>query len=81
MSIRIGSTIAPALVAVKLCSNHRVVCASQEYLQKNGTPKTLKDLGARNCLTFNQQGGQQRWAFQGKQPYPHRTHFRQSGLQ
>ena len=64
MSIRIGGSIDPGLVAVKLCSNHRVVCASPDYLQKNGTPKTLKDLGAHNCLTFNLQGGQQRgWHF------------------
>lgn len=64
MSIRIGGTIDPGLVAVKLCSNHRVVCASPEYLKKHGTPKTLKDLGEHNCLTFNLQGGQQRgWHF------------------
>ncbi len=64
LSIRIGGSIDPSLVAVKLCSNHRVVCASPDYLRKHGIPRTLKDLGQHNCLTFNLQGGQQRgWHF------------------
>lgn len=64
LSIRIGGTIDPSLVAIKLYSNHRVVCASPDYLKKQGTPKNLKDLSLHNCLTFNLQGGQQRgWHF------------------
>ncbi len=64
LSIRIGGTIDPSLVAIKLYSNHRVVCASPGYLEKHGTPGNLKDLALHNCLTFNLQGGQQRgWHF------------------
>lgn len=64
LSIRIGGTIDPSLVAIKLYSNHRVVCASPDYLEKHGIPRNLKDLGQHNCLTFNLQGGQQRgWHF------------------
>ncbi len=64
LSIRIGGSIDPSLVAVKLYSNHRVVCASPDYLKKYGTPKNLKELNQHNCLTFNLQGGQQRgWHF------------------
>lgn len=64
LSIRIGGTIDPSLVALKLYSNHRVVCASPDYLQKHGIPQNLKDLSQHNCLTFNLQGGQQRgWHF------------------
>ena len=64
LSIRIGGTIDPSLVAVNLYSNHRVVCAAPDYLQKHGVPKNLKDLSQHNCLTFNLQGGQQRgWHF------------------
>lgn len=64
LSIRIGGTIDPSLVAVNLYSNHRVVCAAPDYLEKHGVPKNLKDLSQHNCLTFNLQGGQQRgWHF------------------
>ncbi|MDL2284045.1 LysR family transcriptional regulator [Oxalobacter sp. OttesenSCG-928-P03] len=64
MSIRIGGTIDPSLVAVRLFPNHRVVCGTPAYLEKHGVPQTLKDLARHNCLTFNLQGGQQRgWYF------------------
>lgn len=64
MSIRIGGAIDPSLVAVKLYSNHRVVCGTPEYFERNGIPRTLNDLLKHNCLTFNMQGGQQRgWNF------------------
>ena len=64
LSIRIGGTIDPSLIAVNLYSNHRVVCAAPDYLEKHGVPKNLKDLSQHNCLTFNLQGGQQRgWHF------------------
>ena len=36
LSIRIGGTIDPSLVAVNLYSNHRVVCAAPDYLEKHG---------------------------------------------
>ncbi len=67
MSIRIGGNIDPSLVAVKLHDNHRVVCGTPGYLEKNGIPKTLNDLMKHNCLTFNLQGGQQRgWYFKDR---------------
>ncbi|HCT28147.1 MAG TPA: LysR family transcriptional regulator [Stenotrophomonas sp.] len=65
LGIRIGGAIEPSFVAVRLASNRRVVCASPEYLHRNGMPKTLDDLAQHNCLAFNLQGGQQRgWYFQ-----------------
>lgn len=64
MSIRIGGTIDPSLVAVRLFPNHRVVCGTPAYFERYGVPETLKDLSQHNCLTFNMQGGQQRgWHF------------------
>lgn len=65
MSIRIGGAIDPSLVAVKLHSNHRVVCGTPDYFERNGIPRTLDGLRHHNCLTFNTHGGQQRgWSFQ-----------------
>lgn len=65
ISIRIGGAIDPNFVAVKLASNRRVVCATPDYFERNGIPRTLGDLDQHNCLAFNLQGGQQRgWYFQ-----------------
>ncbi len=65
VGIRIGGVIDPNFVAVKLATNRRVVCATPEYFERNGIPRTLDDLAQHNCLAFNLQGGQQRgWYFQ-----------------
>jgi DNA-binding transcriptional LysR family regulator len=64
LGIRIGGTLDPNLVAVKLAANHRVVCATPRYLAQHGVPRRLEDLRRYNCLAFNLQGGQQRgWYF------------------
>lgn len=64
LSIRIGGSVDPSFVAVKLASNRRVVCGTPAYFAKHGRPKTLDDLLAHNCLAFNLQGGQNRgWYF------------------
>jgi DNA-binding transcriptional LysR family regulator len=65
LGIRIGGTIDPSFVAVKLASNRRVVCGTPDYFACHGVPQTLEDLARHNCLAFNLQGGQQRgWYFQ-----------------
>jgi DNA-binding transcriptional LysR family regulator len=64
LSIRIGGTVDPNFVAVKLASNRRVVCGTPDYFRRHGKPKTLEDLPRHNCLAFNLQGGQNRgWYF------------------
>lgn len=65
LSIRIGGSVDPNFVAVKLASNRRVVCGTPEYFRRHGRPKSLDDLLKHNCLAFNLQGGQNRgWYFQ-----------------
>lgn len=65
LGIRIGGTIDPNFVAIRLASNRRVVCGAPSYVEKHGIPERLEDLGRHNCLAFNLQGGQQRgWYFQ-----------------
>lgn len=64
LSIRIGGTVDPNFVAVKLATNRRVVCGTPDYFRKHGRPRTLDDLLEHNCLAFNLQGGQNRgWYF------------------
>jgi DNA-binding transcriptional LysR family regulator len=65
LGIRIGGTLDPNFVAVKLATNRRVVCGTPDYFDRHGIPRTLEDLARHNCLAFNLQGGQQRgWYFQ-----------------
>ncbi len=65
LGVRIGGTIDPSFVAIKLATNRRVVCGTPEYFARHGTPTTLEDLSKHNCLAFNLQGGQNRgWYFQ-----------------
>src|SRR6195952_2982192 len=52
VDIRIGDDIAPRLIARRLASNHRVLCASPGYLAKHGTPKQLADLASHACLAI-----------------------------
>ena len=54
LDIRIGDEIAPHLIARKLASNHRVLCAAPAYLKRHGTPRQLADLGAHQCLAIKE---------------------------
>jgi len=51
LAIRIADLADSSLAARKLAPNRRVVCASPEYLQRHGAPRTPEDLAQHNCLT------------------------------
>lgn len=42
-----------SLIARKIAHNRRVICASPEYLQNHGVPKTAEDLQKHNCLRLS----------------------------
>jgi len=50
IAIRIGELQDSSLVARKLASDTRVICAAPSYLERMGTPKTIEDLDTHNCL-------------------------------
>lgn len=50
LAIRIAELADSSLAARKLAPNHRVVCASPEYLRRHGTPHIPEDLARHNCL-------------------------------
>lgn len=50
LAIRIGALADSSLVARKLATNRRVLCASPAYLRKHGVPRTADALGAHECL-------------------------------
>ncbi|EPR8381483.1 LysR substrate-binding domain-containing protein [Klebsiella variicola] len=50
LEIKVGDIIKEQNRARKLADNYRILCASPEYLQQNGTPEKLEDLEHHNCL-------------------------------
>ena len=54
LDIRIGNDIAPNMIAKKLLSNYRILCASPAYIQKFGEPDSLDDLENYDCLVVSE---------------------------
>ena len=50
LAIRITSMRKSTLVARKLTTNRRVLCASPEYIKRFGAPRTLRELGEHKTL-------------------------------
>ncbi|HCD7253441.1 TPA: LysR substrate-binding domain-containing protein [Citrobacter farmeri] len=54
LDIRIGDDIAPNLIARKLGTNYRILCASPAFLAQHGTPKQFADLATCSCLVIKE---------------------------
>lgn len=52
LGIRFGTLEDSTLIARKLTSNHRVLCASPNYLKRKGIPTTPDELVQHDCLTM-----------------------------
>lgn len=52
VAIRVGNLPDSALLARKLCSNHRVLCASPLYLERYGTPGSLAELAGHQWIVL-----------------------------
>ncbi len=63
LTIRLGALTDSSLVARKIGSGRRVVCASTAYLKKAGHPKSPDDLTDHNCLIFRSNPGSNVWKF------------------
>ncbi|WP_119157394.1 LysR substrate-binding domain-containing protein [Caldimonas tepidiphila] len=54
LDVRVGDEIAPHLIARRLASNHRVLCAAPAYLARRGTPRALAELAQHDCLVIKE---------------------------
>lgn len=54
LDVRVGDEIAPHLIARRLASNHRVLCAAPAYLERRGMPRSLADLANHDCLVIKE---------------------------
>jgi len=64
-AVRIGELPDSTLVARRLAPARHVVCASPRYLQQRGTPRSPRDLGRHDCLTYAYFRHGPEWPFQG----------------
>lgn len=65
LALRIGSLSDSRLIARRLCTNHRVVVASQRYLDRRGTPKHPSDLADHDCILFSGFSRPREWKLLG----------------
>ncbi|MEE8210533.1 MAG: LysR family transcriptional regulator [Acidiferrobacterales bacterium] len=66
LGIRVGRPRDSSLVARKIGSGRRIVCASPAYLRKAGTLQVPADLVNHNCLTFRAHPGSNVWSFKAR---------------
>lgn len=66
VAIRIGELPDSRLIARKLASTERLICASPAYLKRAGIPLRPSDLEEHNCLTFQTATDDAVWRFTGR---------------
>ncbi|MER2474403.1 LysR substrate-binding domain-containing protein [Photorhabdus laumondii] len=54
LDIRVGDDIDKNLIARKIASNRRILCASPAYLARNPMPKSLNELPSHSCLVIKE---------------------------
>jgi len=54
LAIRFGEPLEQRLVARRIMSNRRLLCAAPRYLEQHGAPATLADLARHRCIVHRQ---------------------------
>lgn len=54
LDVRVGDDIASHLIAKRLASNHRLLCAAPAYLERKGAPRNIDELPAHDCLVIKE---------------------------
>jgi len=65
LALRIVDMQDSILIARRLAPSKSLLCASPEYLARQGVPKVLKDLTDHECLLYKYQATGDSWRFQG----------------
>jgi len=65
LAIRIGSLADSRLIARRLCTNHRILVASQSYLDRHGTPQHPTQLADHDCVLFSGFSRPREWRLLG----------------
>jgi DNA-binding transcriptional LysR family regulator len=63
LALRVGELPDSSLVAARIGKVRSVVCASPDYLQRRGTPKSPESLSDHDCVTFSALGSGDGWRF------------------
>jgi len=63
LTIRTGPLDDSSMVARRICTLERVICAAPSYLALHGTPRTPDDLQQHNCLWISSLPALRRWPF------------------
>lgn len=64
MALRIGTLTDSSLIAQRICPIHMMVCASGEYLRRNGEPQQPKDLLQHECIIDTNYREEAVWYFE-----------------
>ncbi|MET0282662.1 MAG: LysR family transcriptional regulator [Steroidobacteraceae bacterium] len=77
LAIRIGALADSTLVARRIASNERVVCAAPAYLARRGTPASPGELVDHDCLLlFGRNGLHDQWRFTARDGTESTVHVR-----
>lgn len=68
VALRIGTLPDSNLVATQVGEIRHVVCASPAYVERFGSPRTLHELGAHPCISFDGLDADEAWVFAGQGP-------------
>ncbi|MCC7273106.1 MAG: LysR family transcriptional regulator [Alphaproteobacteria bacterium] len=63
LAVRIGTLAETTMVATRVGTIGRVVCASPAYLAAHGTPRAPRDLAGHDCIAFSAAAAVDRWVF------------------
>lgn len=80
VAVRIGALPDSSLVATRIGSVRRVLCASPGYFAARGVPRTPADLAAHDCITFEGIASPLAWSF-GERSVPIRSRLAVNGAE
>ena len=65
VAVRVGELEDSSLIARRLATNRRILCASPAYLERAGVPEEPRDLASHNCLVYTRHHGNVDWKLAG----------------